>query len=142
METLSPFPLISLFLIDVLAGNRNPLHMQTREHTDQGLQVLVIEGEIDLACSPDLRAILHGYAKKKVPALALDFEAVKYVDSSGLATLVEYVRLAQPFRGRFGLANVNQRVRTIFELVRLHEFFPIYPTLAEARAALLAPPGA
>lgn len=116
--------------------------MQTREHTDQGLQILVIEGEIDLACSPDLRAVLHGYAKKKVAALALDFQGVTYVDSSGLATLVEYVRLAQPFHGRFGLANVSQRVRTIFELVRLHEFFPIYPTLAEARAALLAPPGA
>lgn len=116
--------------------------MQTREHSDQGLQVLVVEGEIDLACSPDLRAILHGYAKKKVQALVIDFQAVSYVDSSGLATLVEYVRLAQPFGGKFGLANVSQRVRTIFELVRLHEFFPIYPTLAEARGALLAPPGA
>ena len=115
--------------------------MQTREHTDKGLQVLVIEGEIDLACSPDLRAILHGYAKKKAPVVLVDFQKVTYVDSSGLATLVEYVRLAQPFGGKFGLAHVSDRVRTIFELVRLTEFLPIYPTLAEARAALLASPG-
>ncbi len=112
--------------------------MQTREHTDQGVQTLVIEGEIDLACSPDLRALLHAYAKKKVPALLLDFQAVSYVDSSGLATLIEYVRLAQPYGGKFGLAHVSERVRTIFDLVRLTEFFPIFPTLAEARAALLA----
>ena len=72
----------------------------------------------------------------------LDFQAVNYVDSSGLATLIEYVRLAQAYGGRFGLAHVNERVRTIFDLVRLTEFLPIYPTLAEARAALLAPPGA
>ncbi len=115
--------------------------MQTREQTDNGLHILAIEGEIDLACSPDLRAILHGYAKKRVPALLLDFQAVSYVDSSGLATLIEYVRLAQPYGGKFGLAHVSARVHTIFDLVRLTEFLPIFPSIAEARGALL-PAGA
>jgi anti-sigma B factor antagonist len=115
--------------------------MRAREQQQEGLSLLIIEGEIDLACSPDLRALLHGFAKKKVSALVLDFTGVSYVDSSGLATLVEYVRLAQPFGGKFGLLNVSDRVRTIFDLVRLTEFLPIYPTLADARAALVASPG-
>ena len=115
--------------------------MQTREHTDQGVQILVIEGEIDLACSPELRTLLQGYAKKEAPALLLDFQGVTYVDSSALATLVEYVRLAQPFAGKFGLIHVSERVRAIFDLVRLTEILPIYPTVAEARAALFASPG-
>ena len=116
--------------------------MQTREQNDNGIDILTIEGEIDLACSPELREILHAFAKKKTRILVLDFNGVDYVDSSGLATLVEYVRLAQPFGGKFGLVGVSARVRTIFDLVRLTEFFPIYPSLAEARPALLAPPGA
>jgi anti-sigma B factor antagonist len=116
--------------------------MQTRERTDQGVQILVVEGEIDLACSPELREILHSYAKRKAPALLLDLQGVTYVDSSGLATLVEYVRLAQPFSGKFGLVHVSERVRTILELMRLTEFFSIYPTIVEASAALLAVPGA
>jgi len=116
--------------------------MQTREQNDNGLEMLAIEGEIDLACSPELRTILHAYAKRKCPALLLDFSGVRYVDSSGLATLVEYVRLALPFGGKFGLIHVSDRVRTIFDLVRLTEFLPIYPSPAEARAALLAAPGA
>lgn len=116
--------------------------MQTRESHDHGLDVLAIEGEIDLACSPELRTLLHAYAKKKSRALLLDFSGVKYVDSSGLATLVEYVRLAQPFGGKFGLIAVSDRVRTIFDLVRLTEFLPIFPSLTEARTALLAPSGA
>jgi anti-sigma B factor antagonist len=116
--------------------------MQTREHHENGLDVLTIEGEIDLACSPELRAVLHAYAKRKSRILLIDFGGVEYVDSSGLATLIEYVRLAQPFGGKFALMQVSARVRTIFDLVRLTEFFPIYPSLAEARAALLAPPGA
>ena len=116
--------------------------MQTREFSEDGLHILAIEGEIDLACSPELREVLHAHAKARRPALVLDFKGVSYVDSSGLATLIEYVRKAQPYGGRFALVNVSERVQTIFDLVRLSEFLSIYPTLVEARAALLAPPGA
>jgi anti-sigma B factor antagonist len=116
--------------------------MQTRELQHQGMNVLEIEGEIDLACSPELRALLHRFAKKRIQALVLDFQKVGYVDSSGLATLVEYVRLAQDFDGKFGLINVSERVRTIFDLVRLTEFLPIFPSLAEAHTALTTSPGA
>lgn len=115
--------------------------MHTREQQQDGLDVLAIEGEIDLACSPELRTLLHAFAKKRSPALVLDFQQVSYVDSSGLATLIEYVRLAQEYGGKFGLTSVSDRVKTIFDLVRLTEFLPIFPTLAEARAALLAAPG-
>jgi anti-sigma B factor antagonist len=116
--------------------------MQTREYHEDGLQIIVIDGEIDLACSPELRAVLHVHAKARRPALALDFQGVSYVDSSGLATLVEYVRKTQAFGGRFALVQVSDRVRTIFDLVRLGEFLPIYATIADAKAALIAPPGA
>lgn len=116
--------------------------MQIKEHHEAGLEVLAIEGEIDLASSPDLRALLHACAKKKSPAVLVDFAKVEYVDSSGLATLVEYVRLAQKYGGKFALVHVSDRVRTIFDLVRLTEFLPIHASLAEARAALLAPSGA
>jgi anti-sigma B factor antagonist len=116
--------------------------MQTRQLQEESVDVLAVEGEIDLAHSPELRAVLHAYAKKKSRVLVIDFAGVQYIDSSGLATLIEYVRLAQQFGGKFGLIQVSERVKTIFDLVRLTEFFPIFPTLAEARAALLAPPGA
>lgn len=116
--------------------------MQARELQESGVYIIVLEGEIDLASSPELRDLLHAQAKAQRPALVLDFAGVSYVDSSGLATLVEYVRLAQEFDGRFALAAVVERVRTILDLVRLSEVFPIYPTLAEAKAAFGAPPGA
>ena len=117
--------------------------MQARERNEDGVTIVAIEGEVDLACSPELRDILHAHAEARRPALLLDFAGVSYVDSSGLATLVEYVRLAQEFAGRFALAAVTQRVRTILDLVRLSEVFPIYPTVAEAKVALAAPsPGA
>jgi anti-sigma B factor antagonist len=116
--------------------------MRTRELHEDGLDVLAIEGEIDLSSSPELRAILRGCLKAKCPALILDFKEVAYVDSSALATLIEYVRDAQEFGGRLAIVQMNERVRTIFDIVRLGEFLPIHPTIADAKAALLVPPSA
>lgn len=115
--------------------------MQTWEN-DKNLHVLRLTGEIDLSTSRELRARLQHHAKAKCPALVLDFSEVRYIDSSGLATIVEYVQHARAFDGRIALAQVSDRVRTIFELVRLHEFIPIHPTVAEAAAALRSGPSA
>ena len=116
--------------------------MRIRELHEDGLHIISIEGEIDMARSPRLREALRDHAAARRPALLLDFQGVKYVDSSALATLIEYVREARHFDGRFALAHVSERVQTIFDLVRLGEFLTIYPSIAEARAALLAPRGA
>ena len=116
--------------------------MQAREFEEDGLSIIALAGEIDLACSPELREILDVHAKARRSALILDFAKVSYVDSSGLATLVEYVRKVQDFGGKLALATVNTRVRTILDLVRLSEIFPIFPTVAEAKVALAGPPPA
>jgi anti-sigma B factor antagonist len=113
--------------------------MQAREREEDGVQIIALEGEIDLACSPELRELLHEHTAAKRLVLLLDFTGVTYVDSSGLATLVEYVRNAQEFGGKLGLAVVNPRVRTILDLVRLSEIFPIFATLAEGKLALAGP---
>jgi anti-sigma B factor antagonist len=112
--------------------------MQAHEHIADGIPVIQIEGDIDLAVSPELRHLLAEHAKARSPALVLDCTGVRYVDSSGLATLIEYVRNAQDFGGKFALAGVSNRVRTVIELVRLHEFLPIHLSVADAVAALLA----
>src|SRR4029453_19083657 len=107
--------------------------MQARERIEDGLYIVQLEGDIDLASSPDLRGALAEHARARRALLLLDFSGVPYVDSSALATIVEYARQAQNSSGRFALAGLNERVRTIFELVRLHEFLAIHGTVAEAR---------
>ncbi len=64
--------------------------MQCRELTVDGVLVLELGGDIDLQHSPELRRILQARAAQKIPALLLDFTGVAYIDSSGLATLIEY----------------------------------------------------
>ncbi len=113
--------------------------MQVRELIDGGLHILQIAGEVDMARSPELRSVLAVHADAKRAALLIDFTEVKYIDSSGLATLVEYVQKSAAFGGRLALGGLSESVRTIFDMVRLDEIFTIRATLAEARAALSKP---
>ncbi len=61
---------------------------------------------------------------------------VEYIDSSGLATFIEYVRESSSFGGKIALFGLKKKVRTIFDLVRLNELFTISDTREAALAAL------
>jgi anti-sigma B factor antagonist len=111
--------------------------MQARQHVDaDGLHVIELTGEVDLHRASELRFMLGEHAAAKRPALVVDVSGVEYMDSAGIATLIEYVQRSTAFGGRFALAGARQRLRAIFDLVRLGEIFPIRPTVAEAKSAL------
>lgn len=110
--------------------------MEIRKSEENGARILQIEGEIDLHASPALRAELHSFVETKTPLLLVDFSAVAYIDSSGLATLIEYVRDSKPFGGKFALFGLQPKVKMVFELVRLNELFTIVDTKESALAAL------
>lgn len=99
--------------------------MEMRTLEESGRTELVLAGEIDLHASPELREQLHAFAKKKPPVLLLNFSDVTYIDSSGLATLVEYVRDSKKFGGKLALFGLQPKVKMVFELVRLNELFAI-----------------
>jgi anti-sigma B factor antagonist len=113
--------------------------MNWTEQTAGQVLILKLSGDIDLQHSPKLRHLLQSKTAEKVQLLLLDFAEVRYIDSSGLATLVEYYKNSRAFSGRLAVASLSNRVQSIFELVRLSEIFGIYPTVAEAEKALLAP---
>jgi anti-sigma B factor antagonist len=110
--------------------------MEWRELTTDGVLILELNGEIDLQHSPEMRRILQARIAQQTPALLLDFSNVKYIDSSGLATLIEYYQKSRAYRGKIAIAGLNPRVHSIFDLVRLNEVFSIYATVSEARQSL------
>ncbi|MGC1479676.1 MAG: STAS domain-containing protein [Chthoniobacterales bacterium] len=110
--------------------------MDIKETEQDGITTLAPKGEIDLHASPELREALHEQAEKKVPTLLVDFSKVGYIDSSGLATLVEYVRDSKTFGGKFALYALQPKVKMVFELVRLNELFTIADTREDALAAV------
>ena len=114
------------------------MHMELAEIQDGPVVILNVKGDIDLQHSPKLRTHLQAKIQAKTPALLVNFSEVNYIDSSGLATLVAYFQGSRPYSGKIALACLSPRVKSVFDLVRLSEVFPIFSTLDEAKASLAA----
>ncbi len=110
--------------------------MEISEKEMEQVPVVSIKGDVDLESSPKLRDYLKPKADQKCPRLLLDFANVNYIDSSGLATLIEYFQQIQNFGGKLALASLTPRVQNVFEIVRLQEIFSLHPDLNTALSSL------
>jgi anti-sigma B factor antagonist len=101
--------------------------------------ILELTGEIDLHSSGPLRTELKACSDAQTPVLLIDFKRVGYIDSSGLAILIEYLKDAAKFGGKFALFGLEKKVSTLFELVRLDQLFVIADDEEGALARLGVP---
>ena len=97
--------------------------------------VLALDGEIDLHVSPGIAETLRAMTEKKPKQLVIDLSRGTYVDSSGLAVLIEGMQNVEEYGGKFALAGLQESVRSIFELARLDQVFRIFLTADAALAA-------
>ena len=105
--------------------------MPSTEHPN----VLPLEGEIDLHVSPRIAAALAAMIDEKPKQLVVDLSQVSYIDSSGLAVLIEAMQNMAQHDGMFALAGLQDGVRPIFEIARLDQVFRIFPDVESALAA-------
>jgi anti-sigma B factor antagonist len=98
--------------------------------------VLPLEGEIDLHVSPRVTTALGAMIEQKPERLVVDLSAVSYIDSSGLAVLIEGMQKVEEYGGKFLLAGLQEKVRPIFEMARLDQVFIIFPHVDAALAAV------
>ncbi|HUA18840.1 MAG TPA: STAS domain-containing protein [Bryobacteraceae bacterium] len=64
--------------------------------------------------------------------LVLDLSQLRFVDSSGLGAMLSCLRQLSAKGGDLKLCSMSKQVRALFELVRMHRIFDIYPTREEA----------
>ncbi len=96
--------------------------------------VLPLEGEIDLHVSPKVAETLRAIIDKKPAQLTVDLSRVTYMDSSGLAVLIEAMQNVGKYGGKFAIAGLSKDVQTIFEIARLDQVFRIFPDVETALA--------
>ncbi len=104
--------------------------MEHAVREEQGKLVVSFQGEVDLEHSPKAREVLLGAVKKKQDVL-VDLSEVSYIDSSGVASLVEAFQSSKKAGSSFGLVSVNPAALRVLELARLDRVFTIHSTLAE-----------
>lgn len=94
--------------------------------------VLELGGEIDMKCSARVKKKFKEIYRDKPPLLVVDMTEVKFMDSSGLATLVGVLKWCRLNGSELRLAGLTKGVRNIFEICRLETIFQIYDSRAEA----------
>ena len=94
--------------------------------------VVRLDGEVDLNVSPTLRARLKTLTGEQHPLIVIDMAGVPYIDSSGVATLVECLQSTSRYNGKLRLASLTQRAAGVFEISRLDTVFSICRTVEEA----------
>ncbi len=89
-------------------------------------------GDVDLYSSPKLRKAIVESVEGKLSPIVVTLADVTYIDSSGIATLVEGFQLSKEYDGKFRLAGISERVAEVLRLARLDRVFDIRETEAEA----------
>lgn len=94
-----------------------------------------LSGDIDLSNSPQVRkALLREVQENRMPRVVLNLSDVRYIDSSGVASLVESLKASRDIGSRFILFGLNGPAREVLQLSRLLKVFEIYDTEIEALA--------
>ena len=106
------------------------MEYNTRE--EAGFTILELSGEVDLHLSPQARKQILNLLKQGVD-LMVDLSAVEYIDSSGVASLVEGFQTAKTSNQRFGLIGVSDAAMQVLQLARLDRVFNIYNSVGEVQ---------
>ena len=103
--------------------------MQHATREERGALIVCFEGEVDLDNSPKAREVLRESVGRSQKVL-VDLSGVAYIDSSGVASLVEAFQQAKRRGSEFALVAVSAAALRVLSLARLDKVFVIHETLA------------
>ena len=95
------------------------------------VKVVKVEGDVDLGTSPVFRRTLFE-TLPLASRLALNLEAIRYIDSSGIATLIEVLKDSQRLGKEFVLFGLSPAVLEVFRLTHVIRIFRVFQTEQEA----------
>jgi len=108
----------------------NALRIDSEQRGDEIRSVLA--GSVTIDSSPELRRVLLQTLKiRNCRWLVLDFEKVVYIDTSGLAVLIEALRAARQADKSLHLSGLRDRPRYLIESTGLLRLFNEAPVLTK-----------
>lgn len=94
--------------------------------------VIRVSGDVDMVSSPDLLKASFRLLRGPGTALVINLSGVEYIDSSGVASLIEVLQESRNRRVRLILACLNEGPRDVLELTRLLDLFDVRSTESSA----------
>ena len=110
--------------------------MDIAVRTSGSTSIVDLNGDITLRTTPELRKVLLGqFREKRASRVVVNMTGVRYIDSAGVASLVEALRLSRDLKRQFALFGLSKIARQVLELTRLTKVFEIHENEPEALAA-------
>lgn len=109
--------------------------MKYNLRSENDFDILELSGEIDLHYSPDLREQILAALKKRRPLL-IDMANVSYIDSSGIASLVEGFQTAKSGKLAYGLLKISEPAMQVLTLTRLDRVFSLYDNVEQFQSRI------
>ena len=106
--------------------------MKITEEKNNGVVICMLEGEVNINNSGELRKAFDSIIKRNELKVIVDFSGVSYIDSSGLATLIEMFQRLKKIGGHLRFSSMDQKVKNIFEVTKLHKLFEIFDSREQA----------
>jgi anti-sigma B factor antagonist len=106
--------------------------MDYQIHTADPFTVIALSGDVDLKFSPKAREqiLKHLGINKHV---LVDLSRVSYIDSSGVASLVEGLQYAKNKSLKFALVGVSRAAMQVLQIAKLDQVFTIYDSISDAQ---------
>ena len=99
--------------------------MQVNIEDTNGISLCRVSGDIDINSSPDVKKTFDQVVSQKKDKVVINLKDVSYIDSSGLATLVEILKNLRAYGGKLKLSNLSVKVKGLFEITKLDKLFDI-----------------
>jgi anti-sigma B factor antagonist len=116
--------------------------MNMRSHISGTTAVLELSGRFDSYVAPRAAEWLEKITTGSPAHVVVNMSEVNFVDSTGLATLVQGLNRARKRNGELYLCGLQKQVYMIFELTRLDKAFHIFVDEDHALHAITATSGA
>ena len=84
-----------------------------------------LEDDLDMHVAGELRQVLHGTFETKPILVIVDLADVRFIDSSGIATLIEALKNLRKWNGALRVENSSDIVRDTFDIAGLREILGI-----------------
>jgi len=115
----------------------NPLVVE-RSRVD-GYELLAVEGELDIATAPRMLSVLNeAFADLERP-LVVDLSSVAFMDSTGLALLINAYRRVKRLGQAFAIVCPGGPISRVFEVADMVESLHVYPDRASASSTIAQP---
>lgn len=106
--------------------------MKIGQEMINNVTVLSLEGRLDASSAKDIKEKVDSLSTESRVNLVIDMAGVDFIDSSGLGSLVSSLRTVNKLGGDIKISALQDQVRSVFELTRLHRIFGIYDDLTAA----------